>query len=125
MLRSVTFAIALLILPATAVDASYCGQSSELAAARARWAAVRQSRVDPADAEKVCRAYGNHFYDAVVARQAASSCEDSVSRQSRDARRRDRRVQQPHRSPVHRFVTCFHLRAQGDPQDKSPALQAV
>ena len=81
MLRSVTFAIALLILPATAVDASYCGQSSELAAARARWAAVRQSRVDPADAEKVCRAYGNHFYDAVVARQAASSCEDSVSRQ--------------------------------------------
>jgi hypothetical protein len=83
MLRSITFAIALLILPATAgtADASYCDQASELAAARSRWAASRQSRVDPVKTEKICRAYANDFYEAVVTRQAASLCEDSVQRQ--------------------------------------------
>jgi len=57
-LRIVIFAIAVLIVPATAskVDASYCGQVSELAAARLRWAATRESRVDPAHNEKSCRA---------------------------------------------------------------------
>jgi hypothetical protein len=79
MLRSATFAIALVILPAAAADASSCGQASELTAARARWAAVRQSRTDEGD--KICRAYGNYFYEAVVTRQSASWCEDSVNRQ--------------------------------------------
>ncbi len=79
MLRSATFAFALLILPATAADASSCGQSSELTAARARWAAVRQSRTD--DSDKICRAYANYFYEAVVTRQTASWCEDNVNRQ--------------------------------------------
>jgi hypothetical protein len=79
MLRRATFAIALVILPATAADASSCGQASELTAARARWTAVRQSRTD--DSDKICRAYGNYFYEAVVTRQTASLCEDSVNRQ--------------------------------------------
>jgi hypothetical protein len=79
MLRSATFAIALVILPAAAADASSCGQASELTAARARWAAVRQSRA--ADGDKTCRAYGNHFYEAVVTRQATSLCEDGANRQ--------------------------------------------
>jgi hypothetical protein len=79
MLRSATFTIALVILPATAADASSCGQASELTAARARWAAVRQIRA--ADTDKICRAYGNHFYEAVVTRQTASLCEDSANRQ--------------------------------------------
>src|SRR5262245_33145445 len=78
MLRSATFAIALVILPAAAADGSSCGQS-ELKAARARWAAVRQSRTD--DSDKTCRAYGNNFYEAVVTRQTASWCEDSDNRQ--------------------------------------------
>ena len=78
-LRSATFAIALVILPAAAADASSCGQASELTAARARWAAVRQSRTDGSD--KICRTYGNSFYEAVVTRQTASWCEDSVNRQ--------------------------------------------
>jgi hypothetical protein len=82
MLRSATFAIALVILPATAADASSCSQASELTAARARWAAVRQSRTDAADGDKmICRTYGNHFYEAVVTRQATSLCEDSANRQ--------------------------------------------
>jgi hypothetical protein len=74
MLRSATFVIALVILPATAAHASSCGQASELTAARAR-----QSRTD--DSDKICRAYGNYFYEAVVTRQTASLCEDSVNRQ--------------------------------------------
>ena len=82
MLRIVTSAIALLIVPliVSKADASYCGQASELAAAQLRWAAARQ-RVDPAQTEKSCRAYGNHFYEAVEARQAASVCEGGVNRQ--------------------------------------------
>jgi hypothetical protein len=79
MLRSATFAIALAILPAAAADASSCGQASELTAAQARWAAVRKSRID--DSDKICRAYGNSFYEAVVTRQTASWCEDSVNRE--------------------------------------------
>ena len=83
MLRSAGFAFALLILAATAAAAetSSCGAGSELAAARQRWAAARQARIDPADAGKSCRTYGNHFYEAVQARYAASLCEDSVNRQ--------------------------------------------
>jgi hypothetical protein len=83
MLRSASFAIALVILAATAAAAetSSCGQGSELATARQRWAAARQARVDPADAGKSCRTYGNHFYEAVQARYATSLCEDSVNRQ--------------------------------------------
>ena len=74
--------IALLIEPpiAAGADASNCGQA-ELAAARVRWAAVRQSRVDAANTEKSCRAYGFHFYEAVMARQAASTCKDGIGRQ--------------------------------------------
>jgi hypothetical protein len=80
MLRILTLAIAVLIVAASAADASYCGQSSELAAAQARWVALRQSRIGPAEAEKICRAYGKNFYEAVEVRQAESLCEDSVIR---------------------------------------------
>jgi hypothetical protein len=75
--------IALLIEPpiAAGADASNCGQATELAAARVRWAAVRQTRVELANNEKNCRAYGIHFYEAVMARQAASTCKDGVSQQ--------------------------------------------
>src|SRR5262249_47638691 len=83
MLRTASFAIALLLLPATGAtaDVSSCAQGSELAAARQRWVAARQARADPGDAGKSCRAYGNHFYEAVQARYAASLCEDSINRQ--------------------------------------------
>ena len=80
MLRILTLAIAALIVAASAADASYCGQSSELAAAQARWAALRQSRIGPAEAEKICRAYGKNFYEAVEVRQAAALCDDSAVR---------------------------------------------
>jgi hypothetical protein len=92
----VMLVIALLIGPPTAAGAgaSNCGQATELAAARVRWAAVRQSRGDTTNNEKSCRAYSVHFYEAVTARQAVSTCKDGVGRQhpSRRDRRRDRRV---------------------------------
>jgi len=68
-------------LKTAGADASNCGQASELAAARMRWAAVRQSRVDAANHEKSCRAYGIHFYEAVTARQAVATCKDGIGRQ--------------------------------------------
>jgi hypothetical protein len=107
MLRILILATAVLICAASAADASYCGQSSELAAAQARWAALRQSRIGPTEAEKICRAYGKNFYEAVEVRQAASPVrrQRRPQTQSRHARRRDRRVQQAHRRPVHRLVT--------------------
>lgn len=79
MLRIVKFAIALLVLPATAsnVDGS-CNQVFEAAAARARSAVARQNSVDAAHYEDSCRAYGNQFFEAVKARQAASICQDGV-----------------------------------------------
>src|SRR5262245_19250531 len=77
------FVIAFLFISPTAskADATNCAQVSELAASRVRWAAARQGRVDSAEAERKCRAYRIHFYDAVTARQAASICEDSINRQ--------------------------------------------
>ena len=82
-LRIAMFAIALLITPETTskADTSYCGQISELAAARLRWAAARQSRADAAQNEQKCHAYGIHFYAAVTARQAALICEQGSDRQ--------------------------------------------
>ena len=82
--RSLAVFVITLLINAVIVsktDASYCGQGSDLAAARLRWAAARQSRVDPAQSEQKCRAYRIHFYDAVTARQAASVCEDDSDRQ--------------------------------------------
>jgi hypothetical protein len=79
----VMLVIALLIGPPTAsgADASSCGQATEFAAARVRWAPARQSRGDTTNNEKNCRAYSIHFYEAVTARQAVSICKDGVGRQ--------------------------------------------
>ena len=78
MSRIVLFAIALLINAATVCEAetSYCGQVSELAAARFRWAAARQSRIDPVQTEKDIL-----FFETVTARQAVSICRDGIDHQ--------------------------------------------
>jgi hypothetical protein len=81
--RIVMLVVAVLAIPTTAsnFDVAYCGQASELSAARLRWAATRQTHVGPGQADKICRAYGQQFYEAVEARQAASVSQDSVNRQ--------------------------------------------
>jgi hypothetical protein len=78
----VMLVIALLIgLPTAAeAEASNCGQATEFAAAGVRWAAVHQSRGDTTSNEKNCRAYSINFYEAVIARQAVSTCKDGVGR---------------------------------------------
>src|SRR4029450_3640150 len=71
MLSIFAFASPFLISSATPSRAgtSYCGPAFEFAAVQQRWAAARQSRVDPGHNEKNCRAYGIHFYQAAMARQ--------------------------------------------------------
>jgi hypothetical protein len=83
MLQIVLFLIALLLSPAGAAraDTGYCGHTSQLSSARLRWQAARQIPVDPALADKTCRAFGIHFYEAVTARQATSVCQDGIDHQ--------------------------------------------
>ena len=82
MLRTIIFAAALLFAPAITAGAgtSGCSQLSDLSAARLRWAAVRQSRVDPGHSDDSCRSYRSNFYEAVTTRQAASICRDGTDR---------------------------------------------
>jgi hypothetical protein len=82
MLR-IVLVVSLLIDPAMAsgADTSACSQLSDLPAARIRWAAVRKSRLDPDHGAENCRSYSSNFYEAVVARQAASFCRESIDRQ--------------------------------------------
>jgi hypothetical protein len=82
MLRLSILAFALLIDLATArADTSACTQVSNLSAVRVSWAALRKDRVDPAHKEENCRSYGKNFFEAVMARQAASFCKDGIDRE--------------------------------------------
>jgi hypothetical protein len=81
MLRIATLFIALLPITLSRVEASYCGQKFGVAAARNRWAVARERSVDPDHYDETCRAYGNQFFEAVTARQAASICENDDKRQ--------------------------------------------
>jgi hypothetical protein len=82
MLRIIIVAVALLIDSALTAGAgmSGCSQLSDLSAARLRWAAVRESRVDPGHSEESCRSYRSNFFEAVTTRQAASFCRDGADR---------------------------------------------
>jgi hypothetical protein len=82
MLRIIIFVAALLIAPTITAGAgtSGCSQLSDLSAARLRWAAVRQSHVDPGHSDDSCRSYRSNFYEAVTTRQAASFCRDGTDR---------------------------------------------
>jgi hypothetical protein len=83
MLRIIVLAVALLIDPALTAGAGTlgCSHLSDLPAARLRWAAVRESRVDPSHSEESCRSYRSNFFEAVTMRQAASVCREGADRQ--------------------------------------------
>ena len=83
MLHIIVLVLALLLDPAIAAgaDMSDCHQLSDLSAARLRWAAVRKSSVGPPQNAENCRSYGANFFEAVMARQAASFCRDGIDRQ--------------------------------------------
>jgi hypothetical protein len=76
--RTSTLAVAVLAIPVTVANAnaSYCDQIVEIATAR-----PAQAHANNAAPDKSCKAYSNHFLEAVKARQTASICENSVARQ--------------------------------------------
>jgi hypothetical protein len=80
------FAVSLSINLATIsrAESSECARISDLAAARVRWAAARQSQIDAAHPEKICHDYVINFYEAVTVRQTASICESSTDRRRLD-----------------------------------------
>jgi hypothetical protein len=82
MLRIAMLFIAILSIAVTVsnAQAAYCGQTFDVASARNRWAVARQAGADPAHHDEVCRAYGTQFFEAVTAREVASSCEDGDKR---------------------------------------------
>jgi hypothetical protein len=84
MLRIAMPVVAILFIAAavSTAEAAYCGgRTLDVSAARSRWAVARQASADPAHHDEVCRAYGTQFFEAVTARQSASSCEDDDKRQ--------------------------------------------
>jgi hypothetical protein len=74
--RTLVCAILILVFfaPVSKSEARYCGQPFDVQAARIRWTNARQSRPTSEEADQVCRAYFNQFYEAVQARQAVSEC---------------------------------------------------
>ena len=72
------------LAPISRAQSSECADISDLASARARWAATRLSHIDAADAKKICHDYAISFYEAVTVRQSASICERSTDRRRLD-----------------------------------------
>jgi hypothetical protein len=80
MLRIIVLAIAFLANASTISTAqAACGQGSEIAAARVRWALVRQHN-EGASRWDSCRAYSAVFLEAVNARHVVSLCEQGAIR---------------------------------------------
>jgi hypothetical protein len=75
-----------------AAESSECARISDLASARARWAATRLSHIDAAHVEKTCRGYAITFYEAVTVRQTASICESSTDHRRLDLVLRDTEI---------------------------------
>ena len=72
----------LLLLPATAtLGASQCDQTSTAVASHLRLARASRSSTDHVANVENCRAYFKQFVEAVIARQAAATCEEGVRRQ--------------------------------------------
>jgi hypothetical protein len=94
MIRVFLFAISLSINLATIsrAESPECARISDLAAARVRWAATRQSHIDAADAKKICRDYAISFYEAVTVRRTASICESSADRRRLDLAQLDSEI---------------------------------
>jgi hypothetical protein len=74
--RTLLCAILILVFfaPVSKSEVRYCGQPFDVQAARIRWTNARQSRPTSEEADQICRAYFNQFYEAVQARQAVSEC---------------------------------------------------
>jgi hypothetical protein len=78
----VAFALLLLSMSSTAaLGASECDQESTLGAPRIRRARASQNSVSHSPVDEKCRVVISQFVEAVTARQAAATCQNSVSRE--------------------------------------------
>jgi hypothetical protein len=77
-------AIALLLLSMSntaALGASECDQESTLGASHIRRARASQNSVNHSSVDEKCRVVISQFVEAVMARQAAATCQNSASRE--------------------------------------------
>ena len=78
----VAFAILLLSMSSTAaLGAPDCDQESTLGASHIRRARASQNSVSHSSVDEKCRVVISQFVEAVTARQAAATCQNSVSRE--------------------------------------------
>jgi hypothetical protein len=78
----VAFALLLLSMSSTAAfGASDCDQDSTLGASHIRLARASQNSVSHSSVDEKCRVVISQFVEAVTARQAAATCQNSVSRE--------------------------------------------
>ena len=78
----VAFALLLLSMSNTAaLGASECDQESTLGASHIRRARASQNSVSHSSVDEKCRVVISQFVEAVTARQAAATCQNSVSRE--------------------------------------------
>ena len=78
----VVFALLLLSISNTAaLGASECDRDSTLGAPHIRRARVSQNSVNHSSVDEKCRVVISQFVEAVTARQAAATCQNSVSRE--------------------------------------------
>jgi hypothetical protein len=79
---AVAFALLLLSMSnAAAFGASECDQDSTLGASRIRRSRASQNSVTHSSVDEKCRVVFSQFVEAVTARQAAATCQNSVSRE--------------------------------------------
>ena len=80
----ITFAIFLAFLAVEvstrSVIASQCASPSDISASRTRWAAVRKQFINTTNQEIACRVFAASFYESVVTRQAAVTCDRDADR---------------------------------------------
>jgi hypothetical protein len=82
MIRIAEFLVILLITPAMAakVDVTFCTQAHDTAAVHLRWA-LAQQHDGKLHKDDSCRVYRNQFYEAAVARQNVTQCEQGNIRE--------------------------------------------
>jgi hypothetical protein len=81
MTRTATMVLVLTLCTSGTISASNCDQALTVAASQLRTAPMVQDKLDYSTNDAKCRVVIAQFVDAVTARQAAVTCQDSVGRQ--------------------------------------------
>lgn len=81
MTRTAIVVLVLTLCTSGAINASNCDQALTVAASQLRTAPIVQHNLDYPTADAKCRVVIAQFVEAVTARQAAATCQESVGRQ--------------------------------------------